>query len=469
VANFGEVRVLDSVPGILIESAFHDGTAAAAGMRMPDNESLQDPRFRRLLGYAIYQGLAEYFDPGVSLLPRNPPLGLYLVHAPGQGLRVGWLAVESAVGYRVRYGETPGLSEGLVTEETAVELSDLVPGQPVFVQVSALNEGGEGPPSELAAARFRGDGQAAQLLLVSGFDRQDARIGEFRNRRHYAWPHAVALNELDRHFDFASNESIESGVVRLTDYRLAIWNLGEESTADETFSTMEQTQVTSFLDGGGALLATGAEIGWDLMERGTGEDLLFFIDAFGANYAADDADSFLAAGVGLFFGIGDLSFDDGTGGIYPVEYPDAFNPGPGEMVLEYPDGTAAGVAYDRSPGRTVLIGFPFESVVDPEDRFRLMQAALSFLAPEEPEDGGTSDAGEDAGEDAGGDPGGEPGEDAGNDDAGSDPGADPAQDAGPDPSPPDDCGCGREQQPAVLWWLFGLIGLVILRHTRRRP
>lgn len=379
VANFGEMRVLDQIPGALVESAFHDGTnLASAEMRMPDNQALQDPRFRYWLGYAMYAGLAEFFDPQITLLPARPPEGVHLIHDAESGLLAAWDSVGGADGYRVRYNiDGLGLGEGVVTSDLSVVLDDVQPGQVTAVRVSALNAGGEGPPSELLAARYRGNGTYADILLVSGFDRQDAYIGDFRNRRDQAWAHAEAIAAIvDRniYFDCASNESVIAGAVPLESYRAVIWILGEESVIDETFDDQEQALVTAYLQDGG-LMATGAEIGWDLMELGLPADQTFFSDTFGATYLSDDAETSRVSGVGIFAGLLEFGFDDGNlEGAYPAEYPDVYE---GQVVLEYDDGRGAGVISER----TLLVGFPFETIISADARRDLMDLALLFLMP----------------------------------------------------------------------------------------
>jgi len=386
VANFGELRVLDSIPGALVESAFHDGIYPAADdMRMADNEALQDPRFRHWLGYALYAGLARFFDPDAVLLPESAPLGLSASHGPESGILVEWQEVAGALGYRLRWGiEGLDLSHQLVTQVPSVLIENMEAGALVSLQVSALNAGGEGPPSELATVRYRGHGVWADVLLVSGFDRQDARIGEARNRRDQAWAHAQAIRTLaDRnvYFDFAANESVGARQLSLAGYRAVIWILGEESTADETFDREEQQLVTSYLDAGGSMMATGAEIGWDLSERGDVEDAVFLADAFGVAYQQDDANTFLARGTGSMTTLNDFAFDDGSAGIYPVEFPDVFVAAAAESILEYDNGLIAGVSYDRDPGLSLLIGFPFETIVDADSRRDLMDLCLAFLLP----------------------------------------------------------------------------------------
>jgi MYXO-CTERM domain-containing protein len=386
VANFGEMRLLDSIPGALVESAFHDGTEKASGdMRMPDNQALQDPRFRHLLGYALYAGLAKFFDPQATLLPRDSPDGISLVHTAGGGLLVSFNEVESAAGYRVRWAvDGLGFGQNLVTDSSPVVLEGFEPGQTVALKVSALNAGGEGPPSELAVARYRGQGTFADVLIIGGFDRQDARIGDNRNRRDQAWAHAQAITNLvDRniYFDFASNEAVSASSVPLDAYQAVIWILGEEAMFDETFSNTEQSLVTDYLDNNGALMASGAEIGWDLVEMGSVDDIAFLADTFGAVYENDDADTYAAQGSGSFIELAGLAFDDGSSGIYPVEYPDVFSGVASEVVLSYDTSGAAALALQRDPGRTILIGFPFETVTDESLRRDLMDLCLAFLLP----------------------------------------------------------------------------------------
>jgi len=381
VANFGEMRVLDQIPGALVESAFHDGVnKASAEMRMPDNQALQDPRFRYWLGYAMYAGLAEFFDPQAVLLPAVPPQGVYLVHDAESGLLAGWDPVEGAEGYRVRYG-IEGLGEGIVTGDLSAVIDDIQPGQVVAVRVSALNAGGEGPPSELVTARYRGNGAYADVLLVSGFDRQDAYIGDFKNRRDQSWAHAeaiAAISDRNIYSDCASNESVISGAVPLEPYRAVIWILGEESSVDETFDDREQALVAAYLQDG-ALMATGAEIGWDLVEQGLPGDQAFFAGTFSATYLSDDAGTSQVSGAGIFAGLADFGFDDGNlEGAYPAEYPDVFE---GQVVLEYDDGRGAGVVSESDAARTLLVGFPFETIISADARRDLMDLALQFLMP----------------------------------------------------------------------------------------
>ena len=58
----------------------------------------------------------------------------------------------------------------------------------------------------------------------------------------------------------------------MNDYLIVDYILGEESTADETYSSTEQTLISNYLKQGGRLFVSGAEIAWDLDYRGSTTD-----------------------------------------------------------------------------------------------------------------------------------------------------------------------------------------------------
>jgi hypothetical protein len=83
--------------------------------------------------------------------------------------------------------------------------------------------------------------------------------------------------------------------------------------------------------------------------------------------------------VGIFAGLSEFTFDDGNlEGAYPAEYPDVLE---GQAVLEYDDARGAGVISESDAARTLLVGFPFETIVSADARRDLMDLALEFLMP----------------------------------------------------------------------------------------
>ncbi|HRX86145.1 MAG TPA: hypothetical protein P5572_14080, partial [Phycisphaerae bacterium] len=185
-------------------------------------------------------------------------------------------------------------------------------------------------------------------------------------------------------FDTCANEQITAGDVNLGDYSAVLWLLGEESTADESFSSAEQADVSAYLAAGGSLFVSGAEIGWDLDAQGSAADRAFYNNALKADYAADDAgtEQFVPAG-GIF---ADLPYP--VGDFHPtwmiVGYPDVLTPlGGATANLTYiadngtPAGTA-GIQYDGAY-RLVNLGFPLETVAHLATRRALMNRILGFL------------------------------------------------------------------------------------------
>ena len=93
-ANFGEVRLLSTMPGILVELAFHDTPGSL------DHTSLHEPEFRYLAARAYARGVLRYFAPSAPF-PPEPPTALRVTQDGARGLRVAWDAAPGATSYTV--------------------------------------------------------------------------------------------------------------------------------------------------------------------------------------------------------------------------------------------------------------------------------------------------------------------------------------------------------------------------------
>ncbi|MCK5944018.1 MAG: N-acetylmuramoyl-L-alanine amidase, partial [Planctomycetes bacterium] len=93
-ANFGELRLLSTMPGILVELAFHDTPGSL------DHDSLHDPEFRYIAARAYARGVLRYFDPQAPF-PPEPPVALRVTQDGARGLRVAWDAAAGATSYTV--------------------------------------------------------------------------------------------------------------------------------------------------------------------------------------------------------------------------------------------------------------------------------------------------------------------------------------------------------------------------------
>ncbi|RLC77033.1 MAG: hypothetical protein DRI81_09265 [Chloroflexi bacterium] len=404
--NLGELRMLwdenesARIPGALTEIAFHDNP--------DDADALKEPAFQMLAARAVYQGIVKYFEErdGVSLtLLPEPPTHLVVQNAGGGQVRVSWqpsptdtvgLVGDAATGYRV-YTSTNGLgwSNGVsVTGTTAYTITNLVEGQLLFVRVSATNEGGESFSTETLAAHVE-DGTG--LLLVNGFDRLNSTmlipendpvegnnlrmLLDRMNRYDYAIQHGETITYP---FDSSSNEAVQEGIINLDDYGVVDWILGEESNQDETLNGTEQSLLSSYLEGGGALFISGAEIGWDLYHLGSSYDRAFYTTTLRAEYADDDAGTYEVAPVSgsILDGLPAFSFD----ALYDADYPDQIAPTNGSSATLTYSGGQGGVAaiqYQSEMAacpRLVYFGFPFETI-RPEQRVDVMARVMSFLSP----------------------------------------------------------------------------------------
>lgn len=232
----------------------------------------------------------------------------------------------------------------------------------LFVRVTAVGAAGESAPSNVLAVRVsQGD---APSLFVDGSERYAAGpVPE--NPLGWGDDAAVAhASAMTGPFESASHGLVESGEVGLENYGTVIWSLGRDSTAHETFSGAEQERVRAFVDAGGRLFVSGAEIAYDLLAEGSADDAAFARDVLGIEYGGDDAGTTFAglAGEGPLLRFSKL-------GRHEVDFPDVLVPvGSGVDCLSYAGGQpgAACVAVDTaSGGRVVTLGFPLEALDDP--------------------------------------------------------------------------------------------------------
>ncbi|MBN2572778.1 MAG: T9SS type A sorting domain-containing protein [Ignavibacteriales bacterium] len=208
--------------------------------------------------------------------------------------------------------------------------------------------------------------------------------------------HAAAVKNYGYNFDSSTNEAIMYELINLNDYKIADYILGVESTINETFSSTEQSKVSSFLNNGGALFVSGAEIAWDLDYMGSTTDKNFFYNYLKAEYINDAPNGqsktyYTAEGIAgnIFDGITNITYDNGTHGTYNVEWPDVINgKNGGSNALKYTGVTTnngAGVVHKgffpngTTNGAVVYFGFPFETIYPESKRFEVMNKVLEYF------------------------------------------------------------------------------------------
>lgn len=421
--NFGEVRLLSTMPGVLMEIAFHDDS--------DDTRALLDPRFAQLSARAVYRGMVRYFayrDHVEPIFLPEPPKGLAVRNTSPGAVALSWLPPsttygDAAASYRV-YTSPDGFAwdNGLAITGTTHTLSGLTPGQLVFVRVTGVNAGGESLPSPTLAARVGADGRA-HILLVEAYGRNDGSndvwqddgvsigdtsetgpslrmVADRANRHDYVIQHGFAITQP---FDSVTRDMVSTGAVSLHGYSTIDWMAGEESSPEESIpinapeialSSAEQDLLSDFLARGGSLFISGSEIGLDLTVRGHGPD--FYAGVLKAIYQGSDAfqrntqpypNIVLPSPGGLFEGLDAFTFDNGSGETYYADRVDYFLPTledqQAQSALVYQAGIGhAALTWDSgSCSRLVYMAFPFETINTPETREEVMARILDFLAP----------------------------------------------------------------------------------------
>ncbi len=407
-AYFGEINPArnNEMPSVLIEMAFHDN--------VDDANALRNPQFRKLVARSVYQGIVKYFAQrdslSINLVPdeithfavksvQNGQIHLSWQAPLTDGNDIGGGAASSYVVYQSTDGYN--FDDGSQTNDLFYDVTNLAAGTVYYFKVKAKNAGGLSLASETLGARVRYANEN-RVLVVNGFDRLNSGqlismnmpdIGGFVDRMflrqmnafNYTIQHGDAINEAGVGFDSIANELIEDNSFSLNanDYQVVLWILGEESSLGSTLTAAEQNQLTSYLNAGGKLFISGAEIAWDLDNLGSSADKNFYHNVLMTQYTADDANTYQASGqvASPFATLGTLNFDDGSHGTYQVEFPDVIAPlNSAATCLQYLGAQSACTYVDTGTYQVIHLGFPFETIYPKSKRNDLMAQSMDYFA-----------------------------------------------------------------------------------------
>ncbi len=283
----------------IIEVAFHDSALDAALMR--------DPKARSAVGKAAMHAVVKFMNqydtngaPPLAFLPEAPTNPRAIAGTNGH-IVLAWTAPVALGGsqnptnyfiYRSTngYGFGNPISVGNVTSFT---ISNLVADTDYYFRITASNTGGESMPSEVVGCRAPSVSNLPRILVVNGFDRFDRTINlrhnvtaqswdrpgnsgtiervfpRWNNAFDYVVQHGKSIAAFGRAFDSCQNEAVINNQVLLANYSIVIWACGNETTGSETFSSTEQTKISTFLTNGGSLFVSGADVANDL-DRASG-------------------------------------------------------------------------------------------------------------------------------------------------------------------------------------------------------
>ncbi len=419
---YGEISdnsFVDEMDATIIEVAYHDNATDAALLR--------DPRVRNAVARAAMHAVVKYMnrfdtnDPVPLIFLPEPPANARAIGGINGSAALAWAAPASVANsgaptnYLIYqstngYGFGNPISVGNVTNFT---VTNLMAGVDYYFRVAAANAGGESFPSAVVGCRPPIFSDSPKILFVNAFDRFDRTTDLKQNfvpqnyvppgpvggndrvlPRHinsfdYVVPHGRAISAAGVAFDSCQHGAITNDLVALTNYPVVVWACGNESTADESYSSAEQAKVAAFLAAGGSLFTSGAEIAWDLDRPSgpTAADRNFIHNQLHAAYVADSSGvwNFTAVTNSIFAGDADGTFDDGSKGIYMVGYPDLIAPvnGGATACVNYSNvaSGAAGIVYNGAAGggKVVYLGFPFETMLSAGVRDAYMADALGFF------------------------------------------------------------------------------------------
>jgi len=335
-----------------------------------------------------------------------------------------------------------GFDNGVLVDGTSYT-AKIEPELLYSFKVTAVNKGGESFPSEILSA-YKAKREKNRVLIINGFDRlsgpaivntpdsvgfdikKDPGVsyqynisycgaqtgfnpknagkensnglgysgGELEGMRiagntfDYPLIHGKAIQSIPGYsFVSASNEAVESGHIKLNDYKIVDYILGlqkEDSTTSKfinerykTFSPKMQQLITDYCHRGGNIMVSGAYLGSDMSksfeDKSFTEDILKY--CFQNNMS--DTKSGEISGLGTTFTIPREVNEK----IYSVPAPDCILPvSPAFPVFKYSEGNGgAGIAY-RGEYSTFVMGFPFETIDTEEHRAKIMGSILQFLS-----------------------------------------------------------------------------------------
>lgn len=319
-----------------------------------------------------------------DLVPPGQPILTHVGSDGAGGLKLNWIGPNDAdlEGYYLEFsfdGENWQSNHGpstLTKDMTTYTIPSFPKNRLVHFRLFAVDNAAIPNYSEKSDTYTARISDAEEhYLIVDGFDRTN---GSWTALQHdFATYYARAIEDCGSTASISTvnNEWVTSGGT-LQGYDAVFWFVGDDSRTDETFSTAEQTAVRNYLNAGGALFASGAEIGYDLSAGSTG-DKDFMSQILHIGYAGDDAGSYTVNGVGDYFSGFSLGYGSSP---YVEDWPDYYTAASGgQIVLKYGNGLNAGIGFRNTTYSTIVLGFTFETITGAEDRSELLGRSIGFF------------------------------------------------------------------------------------------
>ncbi len=320
----------------------------------------------------------SYFEKSVKLVS--------VVKANNDSVKIKWQCDTTGVAsFRLYYSYNGEVWYRAFDEIKSDSLTAPAPDSTIFFRVSAIGLAGADTAESLWSNPMAiNPALPIKALIVNGFNR-DYGSGSWQGEGNpFTISYGKALAKAGVGFESVKNSQVEKGEIDLNNYEAVFWYLGDESTQDETFSSIEQAKVKRYLENGGKLFVSGSEVGWDLGRntKSSASDVSFYNNYLKAKYLADDAQSTVAKGVigGPF-----ENFQFNFGQTFTEDYPDVIQNYQGSsLILKYGNGKGAAVFYNgefgssAKTGAVAYFGFTLESVAD-DSVFNAVVAKITEL------------------------------------------------------------------------------------------
>lgn len=202
----------------------------------------------------------------------------------------------------------------------------------------------------------------------------------------YPEVHGRSIAEAGWSFVSCSRESVQDGMVKLTDYSVTdlILGLQKHSAQDtichkdySTFPPVMQQIIRDYLNRGGALLCSGSYVGADMISDLKDESFTAQVLHYRWEGPLPSRTENQIKGMRSKTSIRRTATKD----YYGVTKPDVISPvGRASTLFTYTDSKLpAGIGFKDRTGSTLTLGFPFESVESEKERNRIMKSALRYL------------------------------------------------------------------------------------------
>lgn len=454
------------VPAMLLELMSHENFA--------DMRYGLDPRFRFLVGRAVYKGILQFLsnEYGYKYVVEPLPVSHFATTFDKDGkVMLSWQAETDSLEPTAtpdRFIVYKRIGDGDFDNGTLVKrcaYTCAIPSDKVMsFKVTAVNNGGESFPSEILSVGHSSAATVSPVLVINGFDRLSApddfrssddslagflsdndngvadremihyvgRMKEFRrnvpwtdddasgfgdsysnyermaiagNTFDYPALHGRALMSAGLSFVSMSKAAAESlPELRADEWSMVDLILGKEKQSKfgrpglhplkyKTFDTDMQRLLTGYCKAGGRVLASGSYVGTDLWRNPLAKPLKADQD-FASQILKYKWREDRAATTGLINGVPSplqtdsmrlLYYNKPNADSYVVESPDAIVPADSCAYTAFrytENGMSAGIVFGGNATdrwRTVVLGFPFESIRFEKQRIEMMKHIVNFL------------------------------------------------------------------------------------------